>query len=65
MLNVAMSCRDDGGCCCTCWRILMWLDNWKKGFLYIALAVPSFIKLALLAVVCGMRHDCRSVGLAQ
>jgi len=46
-------CSDDGGCCCTCWRVLMWLDNWKKGVLYVALAVPTFIELNMLAVVCG------------
>ena len=31
----------------------MWVDDWKKGFLYIALAVPAFIKANLLAIGCG------------
>lgn len=32
------------GCCCRCWSILMWVDNWKKGVLYILVSVPLFLK---------------------
>jgi len=31
----------------------MWLDNWKKGLAYIAVAVPTFVELNVLAAVCG------------
>lgn len=74
-INKCAYCADDGGCCCTCWRILMWLDNWKKGLLYIAFAVPAFFERNMLAVAIGILililaflyvvkscADCRCVG---
>ena len=56
--------RDDGGCFCTCWRIVQWLDNSKKGFLYIAFAVPAFVNRVLLAIVCGASMPCLFVYLS-
>lgn len=32
----------------------MWLDNWKKGLAYVAIAVPTFVELNVLAVACGI-----------
>ena len=32
------------GCCCFCWQIVMWVDNWKKGIFYLLLSVPVFLE---------------------
>ena len=47
--------RDDGNCCCTLWRVFLWVDNWKKGLLYIGIAIPTFTEgiRIMLAVGCG------------
>ncbi|XP_052058859.1 uncharacterized protein LOC127699145 isoform X2 [Mytilus californianus] len=31
------------GCCCRCWSVVMWIDNWKKGILYLLLTIPIFL----------------------
>ncbi|XP_046352318.1 uncharacterized protein [Haliotis cracherodii] len=40
------------GCCCKCWSIMMWVDNWKKGILYLALSIPTFI--SGMRIILGM-----------
>jgi uncharacterized membrane protein YhaH (DUF805 family) len=52
--NTCAICQDKGGCCCTCWRVLMWVDNWKKGLFYVILAVPSFPRGVILPIICGV-----------
>lgn len=37
------SCCSKEGCCCKCWSVVMWLDNWKKGILYLLITVPIFL----------------------
>lgn len=56
LLNKCACCKDDGNCCCACWRIIRWIDNWKKGILYACLAIPDFTKgiVAFMAVICGL-----------
>ncbi|KAK3093725.1 hypothetical protein FSP39_019324 [Pinctada imbricata] len=53
------------GCCCKCWIIVMWVDDWKKGVLYLVLAIPVFLEgfrfiLGILSgfmlVVCGLLY---------
>ncbi|ELU04189.1 hypothetical protein CAPTEDRAFT_225988 [Capitella teleta] len=56
LFNKIKCCGDDGGCCCTIWRIIVWIDNWKKGILYAAIAIPEFLKgsFSMLAVISGI-----------
>lgn len=28
------------------WRIILWLDDWKRGILYIIISIPCFIEPA-------------------
>lgn len=51
--------RDDGNCCCTLWRMVMWFDNWKKSILYIIISIPEFLKgwSSYLAVISGKCLD--------
>ncbi|VDI48446.1 Hypothetical predicted protein [Mytilus galloprovincialis] len=37
------SCCSKEGCCCRCWSVVMWIDNWKKGILYLLLTIPIFL----------------------
>ncbi|XP_041353502.1 uncharacterized protein LOC121371571 [Gigantopelta aegis] len=49
------ACCGTAGCCCRCFTILLWLDNWKKGVLYIALSIPVFLESMriILGVISG------------
>lgn len=45
------------GCCCKCWSIVRWVDDWKKGILYLLVSVPLFLNgiqiiLGLVSGVC-------------
>nr|XP_022329139.1 uncharacterized protein LOC111128040 isoform X1 [Crassostrea virginica]XP_022329140.1 uncharacterized protein LOC111128040 isoform X1 [Crassostrea virginica]XP_022329141.1 uncharacterized protein LOC111128040 isoform X1 [Crassostrea virginica] len=53
------------GCCCFCWQIVMWVDNWKKGIFYLLLSVPVFLEgmriilgmvSGFLLIVCGLLY---------
>lgn len=38
-----LSCFRETGCCyCKCWKYFMMVSNWRKGVLYIVLAIPTF-----------------------
>lgn len=43
------------GCCCFCWKLVMWVDNWKKGILYLLIAFPVFLEgmRTVLGIVSG------------
>jgi len=36
---------DADGQCRSCWRTLLWLDNWKRALLYVVLSVGCFVQL--------------------
>lgn len=42
VLNHSSCFRETGCCYCKCWKICMMVSNWKKGVLYIILAIPTF-----------------------
>lgn len=48
--------RDDGNCCCTIWRIVVWLDNWKKSIFYILISLPLFSKASLGLIAGNVSH---------
>ncbi|XP_064623618.1 uncharacterized protein LOC135485476 isoform X2 [Lineus longissimus] len=50
------ACCDDRSCCCLIWRGIVWIDNWRKTLLYVALCIPCFLKgmKVLMGVVCGL-----------
>ncbi|KAL5007953.1 hypothetical protein ScPMuIL_013534 [Solemya velum] len=61
ILNKSACCSREG-CCCRCWSIIMWVDNWKKGVFYILISVPLFLQglqdvlgiiTAFLLIICG------------
>lgn len=43
VINFCAVCKDDGGTCCTFWRLCVWIDNWRKTIIYVLLAVPEFV----------------------
>ena len=49
-----MHCRKND-CCCRCWRLMLWMDNWRKTLLYIVFGVPMFIRnlVTVYTVICG------------
>ncbi|KAK2162571.1 hypothetical protein LSH36_96g05038 [Paralvinella palmiformis] len=53
ILTKIACCKDDGNCCCTIWRIVVWLDNWKKSIFYILISLPLFSK-ASLGLIAGV-----------
>lgn len=55
LINFCAICRDEGGLCCTFWRLFVWIDNWRKTIIYCLLAVPEFViaKPALVPFVAG------------
>ncbi|ELU04188.1 hypothetical protein CAPTEDRAFT_225987 [Capitella teleta] len=55
-MNKIVCCKDNGQCCCALWRIIVWVDNWKKGVLYCLVSIPEFLKgwHSSLAVIAGI-----------
>ncbi|ESO94201.1 hypothetical protein LOTGIDRAFT_232459 [Lottia gigantea] len=43
------------GCCCTLWSVILWVDCWKKGVLYISLSIPMFLNgmRVYIGMICG------------
>lgn len=37
---------DTSSCCMGVWRVILWLDDWKRGILYIIISIPCFIEPA-------------------
>ncbi|KAJ8318616.1 hypothetical protein KUTeg_003707 [Tegillarca granosa] len=37
---------DTSSCCIGVWRIILWLDDWKRAILYIVISIPCFIEPA-------------------
>jgi len=54
IINKCACCAKDGACC-TCWSVLLWLDNWKRFLLYVLMAVPMFLRgfSMPLGLLCG------------
>ncbi|XP_064603169.1 uncharacterized protein LOC135468704 [Liolophura sinensis] len=54
IINKSACCRQDG-CCFAVWRIFLWLDNWKRGVLYILFSIPAFLEgLGIyMNLICG------------
>lgn len=55
-------CISSDKSCWSCWRIVLWLDDWKKGAFYILLSIACFIKphevwmsiiSGVMLIVCG------------
>lgn len=64
IINKSACCRHEG-CCCFCWQLVMWVDNWKKGILYLLIAFPVFLEgmrtvlgivSGFLLIVCGLLY---------
>ncbi|XP_033733981.1 uncharacterized protein LOC117323083 [Pecten maximus] len=64
IINKSTCCKREG-CCCHCWSVIMWIDNWKKGVLYLLLSAPVFMEglrnilgiiSGFLLVVCGLLY---------
>lgn len=64
IINKSACCRQEG-CCCFCWQLVMWVDNWKKGILYLLIAFPVFLEgmrtvlgivSGFLLIVCGLLY---------
>ena len=36
----------DGGCCWKVWKVVSFLDNWKRAILYVAISIPCYIAKA-------------------
>jgi len=44
IFNVCFSkIKDEGSCICSCWRIVIWFDNWKKCIIYVGITIPCLI----------------------
>ncbi|XP_062603263.1 uncharacterized protein LOC134265030 [Saccostrea cucullata] len=64
IINKSVCCKQEG-CCCACWQIVMWMDNWKKGILYLLISIPVFLEgmriilgiiSGFLLILCGLLY---------
>ncbi|XP_048737791.1 uncharacterized protein LOC125652533 isoform X2 [Ostrea edulis] len=64
IINKSACCRKEG-CCCACWQLLMWVDNWKKGVVYLLISIPVFLEgmriilgiiSGFLLIMCGLLY---------
>ncbi len=44
ILIVSLCFRDDQTCFIRVWQAILWIDNWKKGILYLILGAVCFTK---------------------
>ena len=51
---IFLCCRKND-CCCRCWRLILWIDNWRKALVYVVFGVPMFIRdlVTVFTVICG------------